>query len=116
MNARINQAIGGIRLATKDSKSFEIDTIGEILESAKRYVFVGFGFDPLNLTAIGIPNEGERLPNWLSKDPKLSMIFASRAGLSASAQAHAEARIPNIRWGGKEERALPFFHGLPLFS
>lgn len=112
-----------ITLARKDHRSTAKDLIEDIFELAERCVFIGFGFDPLNLDALGIPAEGGIKPHWIEKlhaDPFVagpkSEIFASCAGLSASARAHAEARLGKVNWGGPMHRALEFLHSFPLFS
>lgn len=73
--------------------------IAEKLEDYDRLVFLGFGFDELNMETLGIIE---------AKRPK--EIYASCFGLSEVTKTYAEERMGEIKWGGPTDDVESFLH------
>lgn len=81
------------------------DGLGELIASKRKAVFLGFGFDELNLDALGI-HEGRRPEK----------IFASRLGLSKRLEKSAEERLGTITWGTPTQDVDKFLHESEAFA
>ena len=92
-----------IRLIGNRAQSERIEDITKLIDQAARLVFLGFGFDSMNLDALGL-------------GPKLNRyIFASAKGLSAVQKANAQSRIGKINWGDPDETVVRFLHNSLAF-
>lgn len=81
------------------------DNLGDLIASKKKAVFLGFGFDELNLGVLGI-HAGRR--------PK--QIFASRMGLSKRLEKAAEERLGPVDWGNSTQDVEKFIHESEAFA
>ncbi len=79
--------------------------LGSLIASKKKAVFLGFGFDELNLKVLGI-HAGRR--------PK--QIFASRLGLSKRLEKAAEETLGEIIWGDPSQDVEKFIHQSEAFA
>ncbi len=79
--------------------------LGNLIASKSKAVFLGFGFDELNLGVLGI-HAGRR--------PK--QIFASRMGLSKRLEKAAEERLGPVNWGGPTQDVEKFIHESEAFA
>lgn len=73
--------------------------IAEKLENYDRLIFLGFGFDELNMDTLGITE---------TKRPK--DIYASCFGLSEVTKTYAEERLGDIKWGNPIDGVESFLH------
>ena len=76
-----------------------LENLKEVLVNSEQAVFLGFGFDSLNIQALGI-NDKER--------PK--RIWASQFHLPANDGARAEAALGKIEWGKQDQDVRTFLH------
>ena len=79
--------------------------LGKLIASKSKAVFLGFGFDELNLRVLGI-HAGQR--------PK--QIFASRLGLSKRLEKAAEETLGEIIWGDPSQDVEKFIHQSEAFA
>jgi hypothetical protein len=79
--------------------------LGDLIASKNKAVFLGFGFDELNLRVLGI-HAGRR--------PK--QIFASRLGLSKRLEKAAEETLGEIVWGDPSQDVEKFIHQSEAFA
>ena len=79
--------------------------LGNLIASKSKAVFLGFGFDELNLGVLGI-HAGRR--------PK--QIFASRMGLSKRLEKAAEERLGPVNWGNSTQDVEKFIHESEAFA
>lgn len=71
----------------------------QTITQSRKVIFLGFGFDELNLQVLGI-NKRNAPP----------VIYATRNGLSASAEGRARDFMPNINWAIAGQNARDFLH------
>lgn len=100
----MGRAAQSVKLVRPHAQSGRIEAIQALLKPPATLVFFGFGFDPLNLDAIGI-----------AKNIDYS-IHASCLGLSATRLKQAEDRLGKIYWGARNHDVSEFFHNHNLFS
>lgn len=81
------------------------ENLGDLIASKSKAIFLGFGFDALNLSVLGI-HEGRR--------PK--QIFASRMGLSKPLEKAAEELLGPIEWGNPAQDVERFIHESEAFA
>ena len=102
----------GLRLVGPRNQSEHSQAISFLIQRSPRIIFLGFGFDRLNIKQVGIPVSGKS-------------VFATCRGLSATGRARAEANLqlperemyarPNthtgwIAWGNPGDGAAEFLH------
>jgi hypothetical protein len=81
------------------------DDLGDLVASKKKAVFLGFGFDELNLDVLGI-----------TADKRPKQVFASRLGLSKRLEKAAEERLSAIVWGTPNQDVEKFIHESEAFA
>ena len=79
--------------------------LGDLIASKSKAVFLGFGFDELNLGVLGI-----------SADKRPKQVFASRLGLSKRLERAAEERLSSIVWGSPTQDVEKFIHESEAFA
>lgn len=100
----MGRAAQAIRLVRPHGKSEKIEEIKTVLEPPATLIFLGFGFDPLNLDAIGI-----------IRNPDYS-IHASCLALSRSRIKQTQDRLGDMYWGASNQDVSDFLHNHSLFS
>ena len=103
-------AAKNIKLVSPRAESEQSAEITLILEKASRLVFLGFGFDPMNLRALGVRRS--TIP-----------VFASCYHLPVSTMKHAEATLLNndyglakMFWGDRDHKVADFLSNTPAFA
>ncbi len=104
------QAVDRIKLVNPRAESNNVGEMAAIFQAAKRTIFLGFGFDPMNLKALGI------------KTPE-DQCLASCYGLSASIKRRAEIALkprisiyPQVIWGNETFTVAKFLHSIDAFA
>lgn len=77
------------------------EPLKKLLISSDRAVFLGFGFDELNMKVLGITARNDERPE---------EIWASCYGLSATSKARAEETLGKINWGDPGDTVQDFLH------
>lgn len=77
------------------------DDLYHLLISSDRAVFLGFGFDELNMKVLGITARNDERP---------AEIWASCYGLSATNKARAKETLGKINWGDPGDTVQDFLH------
>jgi hypothetical protein len=99
--AKIKRSADSINLMRPKTDRRQIERIKSYIDDAERIIFLGFGFDEMNLDALGIngdPGSGKT-------------IHASCFGLSARRKISAERRIVRtIKWGDPSYNVADFLH------
>jgi hypothetical protein len=100
-HSEVMKAADCIQLVRVNRPSTQITGIRDLIARAERIIFIGFGFDEMNLDAMeitGDPGPGKN-------------IFASRYGLATRRQTSAQGKIVrSIKWGNAAHTVEEFLH------
>lgn len=104
---------GNHRLAERAAESIKLippraeaqPNIQTIITQSRKLIFLGFGFDELNLQVLGI-----------NKENAPPIIYATRKGLSANAVCRANELMPSINWASPDHDVRAFLHEFDILG